>query len=239
MVERLGQHVSYREGAMRCTILILLLVFCSSRACAAAEETLHGFVVGVTSPTKFTFDDYSITREERLSLDVNEINSGNTPNALKPGDIRVGEEIEIKGNYNPATHRLAVKSVKVLSGDSRQINSVAFQDKPPDLQKTPSGWSGYIFVDGMRIHITDSTAVTLRKNKSAPGPKAAPLASLDSVDLDTMAHYEGASRSDGSLLASKVEFERFELEPSEIKTLRKLTSKIQKGDPLISQPDEL
>ncbi len=235
---------------MRRTILVFLLVFCCARRAAGGEETLHGFVVGITPPDTIAIDDVSITSENRLSLEINAVNPGNAPNVLKPGGVRVGEEVEIRGDYKTATHQLTVKSVKILSADARQFNSTAFPDKPPELQRTSAGWTGYIFVDGMRIHVTESTSVTFRRNKtevkeskspdkSASAPKTASLASLDEIGPDTMAHYEGVGQKDSSVSASKVEFEHFELLHGEAKLLQKLAPTIHKGDALISQPDEL
>jgi hypothetical protein len=235
---------------MRRTTLILLFVLACAQSCAAGEETLHGFVVGIPTPTTVAFDDFGVTRDNRLSLEINPVSSGNSRKTLEMGSVRVGEEVEIQGDYKPDTHQLTVKSVKILPSEERRFNSAAFPDKPPELQKTPAGWSGFLMVDGMRVHITDATAVTFRRNKTELAAtqarqngvvpaKTTSLASLETIGANTMAHYEGVSQKDGTVLASKVEFEDFELQPNEKKLLSKLVPRIQKGDALISQPDEL
>ncbi len=235
---------------MRCKALILMFLFCFAQICSAADETIHGFVVGTAAPNTVTLDDFSVTRENRISLKIDSITSGSSRKSLNPGDVRIGDEIEINGDIKPATNQMTVKSVNILSNDSRRFDSAAFSDKPPELQKTPTGWNGYIFVEGMRIHITDSTAVTYHKKKTVlqdPNsknqvvitPKTSALTSLEGIGPETMVHFQGASQSDGSVLASKVEFEDFELRPGESKLLQKLTPRTRKGDALISQLDEL
>ncbi len=237
---------------MRRIVLILSFTLSFAQLCAAGEETIHGYVVGIPSPTAVAVDDFSVTRDSRLSLEINPVSSGNPRKTLHPAEIRIGDEVEIRGDYKSDTHQLSVKSVKILSlsGDERKFDSTAFSDKPPELQKTPRGWSGVVFVDGMRVQVADSTAVTFRRNKTEMAEtqarqngvvpaKTAPLASLDGIGPDTMTHFDGASQKDGSVLASKVEFEDFELKPSETTLLPHLTPRIQKGDALISQPDEL
>ncbi|HVB59453.1 MAG TPA: hypothetical protein VNE63_23855 [Candidatus Acidoferrales bacterium] len=147
-------------------VAILLLLLCGSSACRAEKRTIHGFVIEVISPTKFKIDDYDMSCDEQFSLDFNEIAPPNILNVLKRENIRVGTEIEIKGDVNRSTHQLTVKSVHVFPTSPHQFNSTALLEKPPKLQKTASGWSGYIFTDGERVQVTNSTGVTLRANRN-------------------------------------------------------------------------
>ena len=235
---------------MRYKALILLFAFCSTQICRAGEETLHGFVMSKSPPGTIELDDFNIERESRLSIEINSISSGSSQKSLDPNVIHVGEELEIRGDFKPATRQMTVKSVKILSEDKRKIVSSAFSDKPPELQKTPKGWNGYIFAEGIPIQVTESTAMTYQRKQTVIkdpnsgtrveiNQKSFPLLSLDGIGPGTMVHFEGDRRSDGSVLASKIDFEDFELRPAEIKLLQKLAPATQKGDPLIHQPDQL
>jgi hypothetical protein len=234
---------------MRLSRIVFLLALCSARTCVAEQVTLHGFVVGIPSPTAFEFDDFSVTRDNRLSLEINS-NPAKSKNTLRPGEVRVGDEVEISGNFDAATRKLTIKTVKVLSVDDRRFNSAAFPDRPPELQRTAAGWNGNVFLDGVRIRIADSTHVTFRKSngkltelqKQQNGVAPAETASLtapDEIGLTTMASYAAVGQKDGSVLASRVEFEDFELSLDESKRLQRLAPRVQKGDPRIARPDEL
>ena len=233
---------------MRLSCVVFLLALCSARTCVAEQVTLHGFIVGIPSPTAFEFDDFSVTRDSRLSLEINS-NPAKSKNTLRPGEVRVGDEVEISGNFDAATHKLTIKTVKVLSVDDRRFNSAAFPDRPPELQRTAAGWNGNIFLDGARIRIADSTHVTFRRNKGeltelqkqqngVVPVHTVSLAAPDEIGLNTMASYAAVGQKDGSVLASRIEFENFELSLDESKRLQRLAPRVQKGDPRIAQPDE-
>jgi hypothetical protein len=235
---------------MRYKALILLFAFCSTQVCRAGEETLHGFVVGVSPTGTIALDDFNIERENRLSIEINSINPGTPQKSLDPNAIHVGEELEIRGDFKSATRQLTVKSVKILSEDKGKLEISAFSDGPPELQKTPTGWNGYIFVEGMRIQVIESTAMAYRKKNTVikdpnSGAKVEivqklfPLTSLDGIGPDTTVHFEGVRRNDGSVLASKVDFEDFELRPGETKLLQKLVPRIEKTNARIQPLGEL
>ncbi|HWZ55319.1 MAG TPA: hypothetical protein VNZ63_04565 [Verrucomicrobiae bacterium] len=234
---------------MRLSCVVFLLALCAARTCVAEQVTLHGFIVDTSSPAALEFDDFSVTRDNRLSLEINS-NPAKSKNTLRPGAVRVGDEVEISGNFDAATHKLTIKTVKVLSVDDRRFKGAAFPDRPPELKRTAAGWNGYVFLDGVRICIADSTHVAFRRNKReleelqkqqngvAPAETVS-LTAPDEIGLNTMASYAAVGQKDGSVLASRVEFEHFELSLDESKRLQKLDPRIQKGDPLIAQPDEL
>jgi hypothetical protein len=234
---------------MRYVCGLFLLAFCVAQASIAGQLTLHGFVVGIPSPTAVEFDDFSVTRDTRMTLEIN-YNPAKSKNTLQPGEIRVGDEIEISGNFDVATRKLTVKTVKILSVDDRKFNSAAFPDRAPELQRTAAGWNGYVFLDGVQIRISNSTHVTLRRNKrelqdlekQQNGVVPAETVSLtapEEIGSNTMASYAAASQKDGPVLASKIEFEDFELSLDESERMQKLEPRVEKGDPLLNQADEL
>jgi len=248
MDARLSFCRNFRVAMRHVRVLFLLALFATQNS-TAGQLTLHGFIVGIPSPTAVEFDDFSVTRDNRVSLEINP-SPAKSKNTLQPGKIRVGDEVEISGNFDFATRKLTVKTVKVLSVDDRRFNSVAFPDRPPELQRTAAGWNGYLFLDGVRIRVADSTHVTLRRNKrelkdlqkEQNGVVPAETISLtapDEIGSNAMASYAAVSQKDGSVFASKVEFEDFEPSLDESERLQKLEPRIEKGDPLLSQADEL
>jgi hypothetical protein len=205
--------------------------------------------VGIPSPAAVEFDDFSVTRDNRMSLEIN-YNPAKLKNTLRPGEVRVGDEVEISGNFDSATRKLTVKTVKILSVDDRRFNSAAFPDRLPELQHSASGWNGFVFLDGMRIRVADSTRVTIRRNKrelkelekqqnDVVPPETISLTASDEIGFNTMATYAAVSQKDGSVLASKVEFEDYELSLGESERLQKLEPRMEKGDPLLGQADVL
>lgn len=234
---------------MRHVWFCFFLALYAAQTSIAGQLTLHGFAVGIPTSTAVEFDDFGVTRDNRLTLEINS-DATNSKNALRPADIRVGDEVEITGNFDMATRKLTVKRVKILSVDDRRLNSAAFPDRSPELQQTAGGWNGYVFLDGVRIHIADSTRVTLRRNKrelkelqkqqnGVVPAETIPLAASDGIGSNTMASYAAVSQKDGSVLASKIEFEDFELSPDESARLQNFEPRIEKGDRLVGQADEL
>lgn len=239
----------YMRKVLR-SIVILLLAGGALPPGVRADETVHAYVVGSTLPGHIIVDDYSAGHDSRIVLDISAIPSAQLTGGAGSGVLRVGDEVEIKGKFKSGSGNFNVASIKILSSNARRLNSTAFPDQPPELQKTPAGWTGTFFVDGLRVHVADSTAVTFSRNKSefvearsenngVAVPRKVALASLSGIGPATMAHYEGTSQDDGSVVASKVDFEDFELLPREAKLLEKMAPTIQKGDVLISQRDEL
>jgi hypothetical protein len=234
---------------MRHVCVLFLLALCAAHTSIARQLTLHGFVVGIPSPAAVEFDDFSVTRDNRVSLEIDS-NPAKSKNTLRPGEIRVGDEVELSGNFDVATRKLTIKTVKILSVDDRRFNSAAFPDRPPELQRTAAGWNGYVFLDGVRIRVADTTHVTLRRNKHelkelqkqqngvVPAERVS-LAASDEIGSNTMASYAAVSQKDGSVLASKIEFEDFEPSLDESERLQKLEPRIEKGDPLLSLADEI
>ena len=208
----------------------------------AKEVKIHGFVTAVNSPTSFEIDEYRITRDATIVLEMEKDETGAATATFRPEDIRVGTEVEIKGDYDDKTGELQAKSIKVYSDDTRTIKRTALIEKVPALAKAETSWTGTFFADGQRVTIGPTTQVTYKPNKGEkkqakesketkePKEEEVPLASLDQVNLDTFMHYEGVRQLDGSILASKVQFQHAELEEGE----RKMWSHL---DPRVKEPD--
>jgi hypothetical protein len=233
---------------MRRFYLACLALVCLSSFSFAKDFKVHGFVTAVNSPTNFEIDDVKIKRENTLSLEIEEEEGEEALASFKPEDIRVGTELEIKGDYDEASGDLKAKSIKVFLDDTRTIKRTALIEEVPSLQKTDAGWSGALQADGQRVAVTPTTVVTYKPNKSErkqlkqtkdDDEKATTLASLNVLNLDTFIHYEGVRQSDGSILARKVEFQHAELEPGEAKMWKQLTPKVKEPNFSNFRPGEL
>jgi len=213
--------------------------------CAAKPVKIHGFVTAFNSPTSFEIEDYKITRDATLVMDVEKENDGELLATFKPEDIRIGTELEIKGNYDEGTNELKATSIKVFLDDTRTIKRVALLEKVPTLQRSEAGWAGTVAADGQKVSIGEATVVSFRLNKSEKKQvkkgtdEISPLVSTDQLTLDTFIHYEGVRQSDGSILAKRVEFQHAEFEDGEAKMWKELTPKVKAANFSSLKPGEL
>ena len=232
--------------------LLRLAVFTAllSSLVYAKEVKIHGFVTAVNSPTNFEIDEYRITRDATIALEMEKDETGVATATFRPEEIRVGTEVEIKGEYDEKTGELQAKAIKVYSDDTRTIKRTALIEKVPALTKAETSWTGTFFADGQRVTVGPTTQVTYKPNKGekkqakdAKEPESkeeeSPLASLDEVNLDTFMHYEGVRQPDGSILASKVQFQHAEMEDGERKMWSHLDPKVKQPDYLGLRPGEL
>lgn len=218
-------------------LLVSTLVF-------AKEITIRGFVTAVNSPTSFAIDEYKVTRDRTVSLDLDKQQGAHSPATFKPEDIRIGTELEVNGDYDEASGELKAKSIKVFFYDSVDIKRTALLEKIPSLTKDGAGWSGMIYADGQKIIVSPSTTVSLKPNHEGRGKAATDKNSQgqlnpDSLNLDTFVHYEGARQPDGSIQASKVEFEHAEVDNVEVRMWRRFTPTVIDPDFANFQPGEL
>lgn len=233
----------------------LLRISCIFLLCAGTafgkDIKIHGFVTTVNSPINFEIDDYKITRDVQLVLEVEKDESGTATATFNSEDIHVGTELEIRGNWNESTGELKATSIKVFLDDTKKIKRTALVHEVPVLKETDSGaWIGFVKADGQRVAISESTVVTVKPNKiekkqskseGSKGTKdeSAKLVSADLLNQDTFMHYEGTRQFDGSVLASKVEFQHAELENGEMKLWRQLTPKVKEANFASNKPGEL
>jgi hypothetical protein len=237
------------DDVRRLSLWVCVLLLTPPVLCSAKEIKIHGFVTNVNSPTNFDIDDYKITKDATLQLEIEKDESGDSTVTFKPEDIRVGTELEIKGEYNQSTGDLQAKSIRVFLDDTRRIKRTALLEKTPALQKTDAGWNGTIFADGQSVAVSDSTQVLERPNKGERkqakkdkeelSSEPVKLSSLEGLNLDTFAHYEGTRQPDGTVLASKVVFWHAELETGEAKMWHQLTPKVKAANFTAPKPGEL
>jgi len=150
-----------------CMRLFRLAVFTALFSCLvyAKEVKIHGFVTAVKSPTNFEIDEYHINRDATIVLEMEKDETGAATATFRPEDIRVGTEVEIKGEYDEKTGELQAKSIKVYSDDTRTIKRTALIEKVPSLTKAENSWTGTFFADGQRVTVGPTTQVTRKPNK--------------------------------------------------------------------------
>lgn len=224
--------------------LVILLAFCMALPCALAakDKKIRGYVTRLISPTSFEIEDYRITRDMNLVLEFEKSDEDKEPIDFRPEDIRVGTEIEIKGEFDEKTGELRAKTIKVILEDARKVKRAALIERPPLIKRVETGWEGSFFADGQRINVGAATHVYFKPNRSekeaqkkkdkgAPEKdaeaEAVPLQSIEQVVPNTFMNYEGIRQPDGSVAATKVEFTRNELEKGEAKMWKDLTPKVK------------
>ncbi len=102
---------------MKRSPLLLSLLLAALPLCLTAKDVkLHGYITAARkSPTEFQIDEYRINRDATLELEIEkDENYLKSPITFTPSDLRVGSEIEIRGELDD-TGAIRAKSVK---GDS-------------------------------------------------------------------------------------------------------------------------
>ena len=84
----------------RFVVYVYCVLLCNSLTAVAKNIKIHGFVTNISSQNSFEIDDYRITKEITVELEVEKDDSGSASATFKPEDIHVGTELEIKGEYN-------------------------------------------------------------------------------------------------------------------------------------------
>ena len=194
---------------MRRTDLRYLLFLCLVPFCSAKTTTIHGYVTAVHSPEGFEIDTYKVTNQTAACAKAKNLHV----RTLKPGELVVGLEVEVKGDYDRTTRELKAYEIKALEEVS--IESAGLVEKKLSLTKDQQGWSGTLLADGETLQITPSTEVKVRRSrperkemKKAGLETAEEAFSPDEVGLDTFAHYQGTRQKDHSILLTKIEFQQ-------------------------------
>lgn len=196
----------------------------SPRRGKGKDITIRGYVTEVTSPTEFEIEDYRISRDHGFVLDFE---NASPDVQFRVEDIRVGVELEIKGTVGD-TGELLARSIKVDLEQFKAQKQTAILSRPPaGVAQGDAGWSGVFLVDGQRIQVTPATQVLYqmtRREKSLARkakqngdeePAFEPLRSLADVTVGTAMTYEGRRDRDGTIVATRVEFARNDLEAGE------------------------
>jgi hypothetical protein len=168
--------------------IALLATACSV---AATPVRIHGYITNIESPKSFAIDDYKITRDDSLALDLDK---GDYSDAtFRPEDMRIGTELEVQGDFNDSTHELHAASIKVFFNDTVRVKRSTVIEHAADLEKNGNTWNGVIHADGQTIVVNGQTHVVQREWQST---RLSPGMSVN---------YEGFRNRDGSITATKLE----------------------------------
>jgi hypothetical protein len=209
------------------------------------DVKIRGYVTEFRSPTSFDIEDYRITREEAFTLDFENADPEIT---FSLDDIRVGVELEIRGQLNEATGDLKAKSIRVDLEQFKSIEQTAFVTSPPQgIQLLDGAWGGELHADGQTILVTKETRVLFKPTKRekklaeqaakskepASEGEVEPLNSLDQVTIGMAMTYEGTrDRGTGRILAERVEFSTNDLEDGEARLWKSLKTTIKPSQAL-------
>jgi len=199
------------KGPIRHWLLIAVLTFLLSNLCLANQIKLRGHVTAVHSSTSFEMDEYKINDDTSLAEKSGKSRVG----PGKPLSLRIGLELEVKGDYNRAMGEVKAQEIKILSDDENVAGTGLVENKA-SLKKDDRGWSGTLIADGEIFTVTPDTVITVKRSKTErkqlrsvneASDESVPL-SLEEIGLDTFAHYAGARQPDDSILAKRIEFEQ-------------------------------
>jgi Peptidase family M48/PDZ domain/Domain of unknown function (DUF5666) len=215
---------------------LFLLALLSVLPASAKVIKIHGYVTGIDSSSNFQIEDYRVTHDEGLVLSIDQAQDSDRE-PFTVGDIRVGTELEVTGQYDEKTGALVAERIKVFPQDSRKVKRTALIEKAPSLLRDSDGsWSGTFFADGQHICVQSITKVVFKLNGSEKlavrkadtnSDYARPLGSLDEVNPGTWLSYEGRRQEDGTILASKLEFWHAEMKAGEARLWRELTPRMR------------
>src|ERR1035437_7382325 len=146
------------------TLLVLLLLPALPPCMLAKEIKIHGYITDLKSPTEFQIDEDRINRDATLELELEkDENDPKARLAFTPSDLRVGSEIEIKGELDN-TGTIKAKSVRVYLTDHKTVSRTALLDHKPALERSGQAWQGELRVDGQTISVKPSTKITFVPN---------------------------------------------------------------------------
>jgi len=232
-------------GAMRrnrlCPILLAALLAASVQA---KDLKIHGYVTAVHGTGSFDIDDYRILCQQSVTIEyATDEDDQNVTDY--PKNIRIGSEIEIRGDYDARTREVKARSIKVYTRESRKLKRAAILDQAPQLHKTGAHWEGSFRADGQTILVDETTAVSIvpnasqktairreakqaTQNQAGDAAQAAEqaLARLTDVHVNMWVSYEGARLDDGRIAAKKVQFRDDEMTAAKAQLWRMFTPKV-------------
>ncbi len=229
-----------------CGIAALLMTLtCAATAGSTKSIKLHGYVTEIRSQNSFDIDDYRVNRDNTIALEFEKDEDTDSKVAL-PEDIRVGTEVEIKGDYDVESHQLTAKSIRVFPSETRKVKRTAILETEPHLQKRGNVWEGSLRADGQTLVVDEQTKLSIVPNKTeakaekdaakaakkaakngeTPEPEAVALGRPEDVHPNMYVSYEGARDKAGQIRLTKVEFKDNERTSGEARLWKSLTPKM-------------
>lgn len=225
---------------------------------------IHGYVTAIKSANEFEIDEYRIMKDASLVLEFEKAEDADDKTAFDASDIRVGTEMEIRGDLDETSGELKARSIKVNLDEHRRVKRTALMEVAPDLRKVGNAWEGEVRADGQHVMVNEATAVTIKLNstqkKAAKAQEKAArkqkdkgsegeagvdeepgiaLSRTDQISANTFVNYDGVRQKGGAILATKVEFTQNELTRGEARLWKSLTPKVKASDLTSGRPGEL
>src|SRR5689334_4344330 len=95
--------------------------FCLAVPVLAKSVKIRGYVTAIKSSTEFEIDDYRITRDSSLVLEFEKSDNPEEKTSFNPEEIRVGTEMEIRGDFDEGTRQLTAKTIKVNLDEHQRV----------------------------------------------------------------------------------------------------------------------
>ena len=247
------------------TLFVLGMLVSAVTPMLAKSVKIHGYVTSVNSPAEFEIEDYRITHDLSLVLEFEKTDKEEI--IFRPEDIRIGTEVEIKGELNETTHLLTAKSIKINLDEHNRVKRTALMEKAPELKRVGNKWEGSLYADGQTISVKEESSLNIRRNntekkidkemKKAVGKKVPAkvaediedsgsdeatleaLASREQIGSNMFISYEGTRQKDGTILAKKVDLTNNELTRGESRLWKMLTPKVKLPAYTSGRPGEL
>ena len=96
----------------------------------AKSVKIHGYVTSIKSANEFEIDEYRITKDATLTLELEKSDDPEEMTTVTPEEIRVGTELEIRGDLNEATNQLTAKVIKVNLSEHLHLKRTALMEVP-------------------------------------------------------------------------------------------------------------
>lgn len=135
-------------------ILAALLV---AQAAEAEQKTIRGFVLAILSEGSFQLDEYIVLRMPGTRLEA--------PSGAE-GVLRVGSELEVRGDYEARRHLLEATWIRLLPAKPRPLEGTAILEDPPEVHPAHV----VVFCDGRRVRLDGRTELLFRGEKLRPIP---------------------------------------------------------------------
>ena len=75
----------------------------------------------------FEIDEYRITKDASITLEFERSDDPDEKTSFRPEEIRVGTEMEIRGELDERSNQLTAKAIKVHLEDHQHVNRIAWR----------------------------------------------------------------------------------------------------------------
>jgi hypothetical protein len=77
-------------------------------------------------------DEYPVTRDSSLVLELEKSEDAQEKTTFNAGEIRIGTEMEIRGDLYEASDQLTAKTIKINLNEHQMVKRTALMEVPPE-----------------------------------------------------------------------------------------------------------